>query len=58
MDIDSLPSSLEEALKELAQDEVIRWALGEDIYAKFVEAKEKNGIITPSRFTPGKSKST
>ncbi|NHM26174.1 type I glutamate--ammonia ligase [Desulfofundulus sp. TPOSR] len=39
--IESLPASLEEALQELAGDEVIRGALGEDIYTKFVEAKQK-----------------
>lgn len=36
-----LPSSLREALDELARDEVIKEALGPHIYAKFMEAKEK-----------------
>ncbi len=39
--IGSLPASLEEALKELAADEVIKGALGEHIYERFREAKQK-----------------
>ncbi|MFZ5597482.1 MAG: type I glutamate--ammonia ligase [Bacillota bacterium] len=39
--IDSLPGSLQEALRELAADEVIKSALGDHIYEKFVAAKEK-----------------
>ncbi|MGI9862307.1 type I glutamate--ammonia ligase [Moorella naiadis] len=39
--IGSLPGDLKEALAELAKDEVIREALGEHIYARFVEAKQK-----------------
>ncbi|KUK83095.1 MAG: Glutamine synthetase [Pelotomaculum thermopropionicum] len=39
MNIDSLPASLEEALKELAANEVIKNVLGKHIYEKFVEAK-------------------
>jgi len=38
--IPSLPGSLEEALEELQQDEVVVNALGEHIVAHFVEAKE------------------
>lgn len=37
--IESLPSSLAEALAELDKDEVIKAALGPHIYPKFVEAK-------------------
>lgn len=36
----NLPSSLHSALTELGKSEVIRGALGEHIYANFVEAKE------------------
>ncbi|MFJ8065230.1 type I glutamate--ammonia ligase [Psychrobacillus sp. NPDC096426] len=36
----NLPSSLHSALQELGKSEVIRGALGEHIYANFVEAKE------------------
>lgn len=39
--IGSLPASLEEALEELAADEVVRSALGEHIYERFMEAKQK-----------------
>lgn len=39
MNIDSLPASLEEALKELAANEVIKNVLGKHVYEKFVEAK-------------------
>jgi len=39
--IGSLPASLEEALLELAADEVIKGALGEHIYERFREAKQK-----------------
>ncbi|MHB8158047.1 MAG: type I glutamate--ammonia ligase, partial [Desulfocucumaceae bacterium] len=39
--IASLPGSLQEALKELSADEVIKSSLGKHIYEKFVEAKEK-----------------
>ena len=39
--IESLPGDLREALTELARDEVIREALGEHIYERFVEAKQK-----------------
>lgn len=38
--IDNLPASLEEALGLLAQDEVVKGALGEHIYHNFKEAKE------------------
>ncbi|MBI2862371.1 MAG: type I glutamate--ammonia ligase [Chloroflexi bacterium] len=34
-----LPGSLNEALKELEQDEVVREALGEHLYERFLEAK-------------------
>ncbi len=39
--IGSLPGDLKEALSELANDAVIREALGSHIYERFVEAKEK-----------------
>ncbi|BCV21451.1 type I glutamate--ammonia ligase [Moorella sp. Hama-1] len=39
--IGSLPGDLKEALAELAGDQVIREALGEHIYERFVEAKQK-----------------
>lgn len=39
--IDSLPASLEEALVELSKDSVIKDALGEHIFGRFVEAKTK-----------------
>ncbi|MER1985465.1 MAG: type I glutamate--ammonia ligase [Solibacillus sp.] len=38
--IDSLPGSLDAALKTLAEDQVVVDALGEHIYANFKEAKE------------------
>jgi glutamine synthetase len=38
--IDSLPGSLEEALRELSRDEIIREALGEHIFTHFIEAKQ------------------
>ncbi|MDN5293237.1 MAG: glutamine synthetase [Eubacteriales bacterium] len=37
----SLPSSLEEAVKELEQDEVLRNMLGEHVFTKFIEGKKK-----------------
>jgi glutamine synthetase len=37
--IGSLPGSLEEALVELAKDDVVKAALGEHVYEKYVEAK-------------------
>jgi hypothetical protein len=37
--IDELPRDLHEALECLEKDEVIRGALGEHIYARFVDAK-------------------
>jgi len=37
--IASLPSSLEEAIEELARDEVVGEALGEHILTRFIEAK-------------------
>jgi glutamine synthetase len=37
--IDLLPSSLQEALEELSKDEVIKAALGEHIYHRFMDAK-------------------
>lgn len=40
MNILSLPGNLEEAMAELAKDEVIKEALGEHIFAKLVEAKK------------------
>ncbi|QGP93676.1 Glutamine synthetase [Neomoorella glycerini] len=39
--IGSLPGDLKEALEELSRDNVIREALGDHIYERFVEAKEK-----------------
>lgn len=40
MGIASLPGTLAEALEELKRDEVIRAALGDHIYDRFIEAKE------------------
>jgi glutamine synthetase len=37
--IEKLPGSLEEALNELEKDEVIKKALGNHVYTKFMEAK-------------------
>jgi len=37
--LDTLPGSLGEALKELERDELLRAALGEHIYQRFIEAK-------------------
>ncbi|KHO62100.1 MULTISPECIES: type I glutamate--ammonia ligase [Thermoanaerobacter] len=37
--IERLPGSLEEALNELEKDEVIKEALGDHVYTKFLEAK-------------------
>jgi len=50
--IDSLPGSLLEALQELNNDEIIKDALGEHIYTKFIEGKteeweEYNVQVTP-----------
>ncbi|HEY2518270.1 MAG TPA: type I glutamate--ammonia ligase [Polyangiaceae bacterium] len=39
--IDDLPRDLHEALEYLEKDEVIRGALGEHIYERFVEAKQR-----------------
>jgi len=39
--INSLPGSLEEAVQCLAEDEVIKDALGEHIYERYMEAKKK-----------------
>ncbi|WP_227765720.1 type I glutamate--ammonia ligase [Zhaonella formicivorans] len=38
--ISSLPGDLNEAIKELKQDEVIKEALGSHVYQRFVEAKQ------------------
>jgi glutamine synthetase len=38
--IGSLPGSLEEALVELAKDDIIKETLGEHVYGKYVEAKQ------------------
>ncbi|GGK36777.1 hypothetical protein GCM10010965_32120 [Caldalkalibacillus thermarum] len=38
--IDSLPSTLKEAIEELKQNEVLKKALGEHILTRFIEAKE------------------
>lgn len=40
-EISSLPRNLSEALQELSQDSVIREALGEHIFYRFLEAKRK-----------------
>lgn len=37
--IESLPMNLYEAIKELQKDEVVKSALGDHIYNRFVEAK-------------------
>lgn len=39
--IDVLPANLSEAIEALKQDEVLKNALGEHIFNKFIEAKEK-----------------
>jgi len=39
--IENLPASLEEALRELAADEVVKNVLGPRIYEKFREVKQK-----------------
>jgi glutamine synthetase len=39
LSIESLPGNLAEAMQELAKDDVIKSALGEHVYEKFVEAK-------------------
>ncbi|MTI80301.1 MAG: type I glutamate--ammonia ligase [Firmicutes bacterium] len=39
--IDSLPSSLPNAVEELSNDQVIKDALGNHVFKKFVEAKQK-----------------
>ena len=39
LNIDSLPGSLAEAMQELAKNDVIKSALGEHVYNKFIEAK-------------------
>lgn len=39
-DVGSLPSNLSDALAALREDAVVQAALGEDIYLRFVEAKE------------------
>jgi glutamine synthetase len=39
--IDSLPGDLKEALGYLSQDEIIKQALGDHIYQRFMEAKMK-----------------
>jgi len=39
LNIDSLPASLSEAIQELAKSDVIKSALGEHVYEKFIEAK-------------------
>ncbi|MDI6906047.1 MAG: type I glutamate--ammonia ligase [Thermoanaerobacterales bacterium] len=41
MGVASLPGSLAEALDELSRDEVIKAALGEHIYTKFIELKRQ-----------------
>jgi glutamine synthetase len=38
--IETLPSTMQEALDELRKDEVIQEALGEVIYENFLEAKQ------------------
>ncbi len=40
LNIETLPLSLNEALKELEGDEVIKDALGEHVYSRFMEAKK------------------
>ncbi|MDD4236979.1 MAG: type I glutamate--ammonia ligase [Desulfotomaculaceae bacterium] len=39
LNIDSLPGSLAEAMQELAKDDVLKSALGDYVFEKFVEAK-------------------
>jgi glutamine synthetase len=50
--IDELPRDLHEALELLAKDEVIRDALGEHIYERFVEAKQEEWDEYISRVSP------
>lgn len=50
--IDSLPQSLEEALAKLSEDDIIKEALGDHVYNRFLEAKrieweEYRNMITP-----------
>jgi glutamine synthetase len=50
--IGSLPASLEEALGELDKDEVVKGALGEHIYERFREAKQKEWDEYRTQVTP------
>ncbi|ACA60517.1 type I glutamate--ammonia ligase [Candidatus Desulforudis audaxviator] len=50
--ITSLPASLEEAIKEMSADPVMREALGEHIYTKFIEAKTAEWNEYRIRITP------
>jgi glutamine synthetase len=50
--IDELPRDLHEALDSLEGDEVIREALGEHIYSRFVEAKRQEWQEYSSSVTP------
>lgn len=50
--IGSLPGSLEEALTCMKEDSLIRETLGEHIYSRFVEAKEKEWNEYRTQVTP------
>lgn len=48
----SLPGTLNEALEELSKDEVVKSALGEHIYAKFMEGKREEWKNYNTQVTP------
>ncbi|MEP7199473.1 MAG: type I glutamate--ammonia ligase [Chloroflexota bacterium] len=50
--IGTLPTSLDEALNELEQDEVVRGALGETVYKSFVRAKRAESQAYRMQVTP------
>ena len=50
--IDTLPSSLNEALKHLSKDKVIKEALGETIFSSFMKAKQKEVEDSKLEVTP------
>ena len=52
MGIDTLPDSLAAALKELSADKVVREALGEHTYGKYVEAKAREWDEYQLQVTP------
>ena len=50
--VDTLPGTLEEALDELAKDDVIRRALGEHIYTVYDRAGGRSGKSIASTSLP------